>query len=68
VLLTINEVTHARGHDSTDLFVVDEIKFHADSDGTYTTEGGRERIWESWSPRDEHLTALQYQYELGETE
>ena len=68
VLLTINEVLHARAHEATDLFVVDEIAWQLQTDGTYTTSGGRERIWRSWSPQDEQLSALQYQYELGEVE
>jgi hypothetical protein len=68
VLLTVNEVLHARAYESTDLFVVDEIEWLIKANGTYTTSGGRERIWRSWSPKDEQLSALQYQCELGEVE
>ncbi|WP_433781587.1 protein NO VEIN domain-containing protein [Actinomycetospora sp. CA-101289] len=66
VLLTINEVIHARGHEATDLVVVDEIEWRAEAEGTYTTAGGRWRIWRSWSPQDEQLSALQFLYDLGE--
>lgn len=66
VLLTINEVRHARAYEATDLFVVDEIEWQLKADGSYTTDGGRKRIWRSWSPEDEQLAPLQYQYDLGE--
>lgn len=68
ILLTINEVIHARTHAATDLFVVDEIEWQLEVDGAFKTAGGRKRIWRSWSPQDERLSAVQFQYELGESE
>ena len=45
-----------------------EIEWQLKADGAYATSGGRDRIWRSWSPQDERLSALHYQYELGEVE
>lgn len=64
VLLTRNEVHHARHHEATDLVVVDEIDVGASEDGTITTAGGRLRRWINWTPLDEHLSATAFECAL----
>ena len=63
VLLTRNEVTHARRYQATDLVVVDSIEFSRPAN-EYTFSGGRLRRWEDWAPNDSDLSGLQYQYSL----
>lgn len=63
VVLTANEVTHARAH-PTELFVLDGITYQANGDGTYTTNGGRARVWPEWQPDLNALTPTEYRYEL----
>ncbi|TFC81154.1 DUF3883 domain-containing protein [Cryobacterium cheniae] len=65
VLLTRNEVIHARGFESMDLVVVDEIEFERLSNGEYATKGGRIRVWNGWSPSEQSLTAMSYKHELS---
>lgn len=66
VLLTRNEVRHARHHSATDLVVVDEIEVGAAEDRTITTAGGRLRRWISWTPLDEHLSPTAFECLLPE--
>lgn len=63
VRLTSNEVRHA-GRAATHLFVVDQIRWTRDSDGTVHTSGGRARRWTAWLPAPENLTPTQYEYRL----
>lgn len=63
VILTANEVTRAREH-PTELFVLDGIAYKANGDGTYSTSGGRPRVWPSWQPDPDALTPTEYRYEL----
>jgi hypothetical protein len=63
VELTINEVRHA--HDiRTDLYVVDQIQWEVQADGTISTAGGRERRWPDWRPAEVDLTPTRYRYQL----
>lgn len=64
VELTINEVTHAEGHDATDLVVVDDIDWWREDDGTVECEGGRLRIWSEWVPAAEDLAPRKFAYTL----
>lgn len=65
VTLTRNEVAHASETQGTELFVVDEIFLTTDEDGTVQTLGGRRRLWRSWAPSPESLTAMVFAHSLG---
>ncbi|WP_181062652.1 protein NO VEIN domain-containing protein [Pseudoclavibacter sp. RFBG4] len=64
VQLTQGEVEHARRHQPTDLFVVDEIVAEVTAGGEIRTSGGRERLWASWSPDDRSLRPTHLHYTL----
>lgn len=64
VLVTKNEVEHARSFERTELIVVDAIEWQRNEDGEITTTGGRLRRWESWSPTEESLIPLSYSRSL----
>lgn len=66
VLVTRNEVSHARDFARTELVVVDSIEWTTNDAGVIVTGGGRLRRWLSWSPSDESLSAMTYSHELGE--
>lgn len=68
VLLTRNEVIHAREFEHMDLVVVDQIRFASHGDGEYTTTGGRVRVWAGWNPLESSLTAMAFKHQLGPTE
>lgn len=63
VELTINEIRHAHAI-RTDLYVVDQIRWAAQADGTIKTDGGRERHWPGWQPAEADLTATRFRYQL----
>lgn len=63
VLLTKNEVAHARSYAATDLVVVDSIEFERRGE-EFIFGGGELRRWENWAPDDADITGLQYQYQL----
>jgi Domain of unknown function (DUF3883) len=63
VELTINEVTHARAYQPTDLVVIDGIEWsRVDSD--IITVGGRLRVWGDWTPAGDDLSARRFAYSL----
>lgn len=62
--LTVNEVAHASNHQPTDLFVVDQIHAERLTDGSFTTTGGRKRVWTGWAPAQANLSATRYTYRL----
>lgn len=64
VLVTINEVTHARTYSRVELVVVDCIEWAADADGTVHASGGRLRHWPKWEVSDESLAAKAFRHEL----
>lgn len=64
VILTRNEVDHARGTTQTDLFVVDEISLQTSSTGEPRLAGGRKRHWSAWSPSPDDLSPTVYSYTL----
>lgn len=64
VLLTRNEVAHARAFARADLVVVDGIRFETDDAGEYRLSGGELRRWADWVPSEHHLSGLQYEYSL----
>jgi hypothetical protein len=65
VLLTPNEVTHARtNHPGTALFILADVTVTKEAEGTPSTHGGRAVILEPWLPRDEHLQPVAYEYSV----
>ncbi|TDL45116.1 protein NO VEIN domain-containing protein [Microbacterium oleivorans] len=66
VLVTRNEVHHARTFARTELVVVDGIDWQREEAGEITTVGGRLRRWPSWSPSDASLTPMTYVHALLE--
>ena len=65
VLVTVNEVTHARTYPRVELVVVDSIAWEADEDGTIHASGGRLRHWGEWQVPDESLAAKAFRHDLG---
>lgn len=62
VILTRNEVAHARRHhDRMVLFVVHGIKVHT-TDGVVAASGGTVRIFLAWSPDEDALDPKDYYY------
>jgi len=64
VELTVNEVSHARDFQPTDLIVVESIEWSKNADGTVVTAGGQLRIWRDWSPEEAALSAQKFVYSL----
>jgi hypothetical protein len=64
VLVTSGEVDHAATFGAVELFVVDEIKWLRQEDGTIATSGGRMRRWPLWSPNQSNLIAKSYKHNL----
>lgn len=63
VLLTVNEVEHARAHPGVSaLFVVHGIKVESAPDGTIIASGGTTRVISPWSPDDGLLRPLTFRY------
>ena len=65
VFLTKNEVAHAKEHPGECvLFVVHDITVRGDTAEDLVASGGEMRVMWPWSPDDEDLVALVYQYTL----
>jgi hypothetical protein len=64
VLVTRNEVEHARAFPRTELVVVDVVEWHRKENGEIGTAGGRLRRWPVWSPTDASLRAMTYSHSL----
>lgn len=65
VILTRNEVLHARSWPDVDLFVVTEIAV-ADRDTDHPrASGGAAHLCCNWKPAEENLTPLGYDYVTG---
>ncbi len=62
VELTHGEVDNARNNAQTDLFIVDQIEWQRERDGSVTTSGGRERVYPGWTPADADLKAIRFRY------
>lgn len=65
VILTRNEVQHARDTPGAALIVVDQIRMTITSGGDINTAGGRLRSWSNWVPSDESLVAKTYDHILS---
>jgi hypothetical protein len=67
VLLTPNEVRHAREHASQmALFVQSGIVIEQPAEGPVIASGGTMRIWQPWDVDAGVLTAVSYVYTLPE--
>jgi hypothetical protein len=64
VMLTRNEVTHAREFPRVALFVLSGIRLSRDAAGGVTAAGGQARVVDPWRPSPERLRALAYRYEV----
>ena len=64
VILTPNEVTHAREHSYTALFVLSGITVERAEDGTVTATGGQHRCHDPWRLDDGTLTPLGFRYQV----
>lgn len=65
VILTRNEVRHARETPRTELVVVDRIRMTTDTSGDPSMSGGKLRIWKDWAPADESLVVKAFDHALG---
>jgi Domain of unknown function (DUF3883) len=64
VILTPNEVTHARGNPCTALFVLSGITIERAEDGTVTATGGKHRCYDPWRLDDGMLTPVGFRYQV----
>jgi len=64
ILVTRNEVAHARSYARVELVVVDAIEWRRDASEQIVTSGGRLRHWASWRPTDASLTPVAFSHEL----
>jgi hypothetical protein len=59
---TADEVRNGQTYEPTDLYIVCEIDWWREPDGSVATEGGRARLLRDWTPRDEDLAATAFRY------
>ena len=64
VILTPNEVRHARENPCTALFVVSNITVERAEDGTVTATGGKHHCYDPWRLDDGTLTPLGFRYQV----
>jgi hypothetical protein len=64
VILTPNEVRHAREYSHTALFVVSHITVGRAEDGTVTATGGNHHCYDPWRVGDGTLTPLGFRYQV----
>jgi hypothetical protein len=64
VLLTPNEVRHARENPSTALFVLSNVKVEPAEDGTINATGGMRHLNDPWHIDDGTLTPLGFKYQV----
>jgi uncharacterized protein DUF3883 len=65
VIVTAGEVKSARDANiQTDLVIIHNIVLLETEQGVFQGEGGTVHLIRNWSPEEERLTALQYQYSL----
>ena len=65
VILTPNEVKHAREYPSTALFVLSNITVERAQDGTVTATGGARHFYDPWRLDDGTLTPLGFRYQVS---
>ena len=64
VILTPNEVTHARENPCTALLVLSGITIERAEDGTVTATGGKHRCYDLWRLYDGTLTPVGFRYQV----
>ena len=64
VILTPNEVRHARENPCTALFVVSNIMVERAEDGTVTAAGGKHHCYDPWRLNEGTLTPLGFRYQV----
>jgi hypothetical protein len=64
VILTPNEVRHAREYSRTALFILSNITIERADDGTVTAAGGDRNIFDPWPIDDGTLTPLGFRYQV----
>ena len=64
VILTPNEVAHARTYPHICLFIVSDIEVTRHSDGQIETSGGSESVLNPWHIDEGLLTPLGFKYEV----
>ena len=64
VILTPNEVRHAREHPLTALFVLSNVSIERAEDGAVTATGGVRHLYDPWHLDDGTLTALGFRYQV----
>lgn len=62
VILTPNEVRHARAYPSTALFILSNIIIERSEDGTVTATGGDRHVYDPWLIEDGTLMPLGFRY------
>ena len=68
VILTPNEVTHARElYPAVELFIVSNIMVDDRNPDHPVASGGSARVLRNWQIREEHLTAIGYSYSVPST-
>jgi hypothetical protein len=63
IILTPNEVTHARTHADTALFVLSGIEIQRDEDGAITATGGTRHVYDPWQIDHGTLIPVGYRYQ-----
>lgn len=64
VILTPNEVRHARANPCTALFVLSNITVERAEDGTVTATGGKQHLFDPWHLDDGTLAPLGFRYQV----
>jgi Domain of unknown function (DUF3883) len=64
VILTPNEVRHARENPCTALFILSNITVERAEDGTVTATGGRRHLYDPWRLDDGTLKPLGFRYQV----
>jgi hypothetical protein len=64
VILTPNEVRHAREYPCTALFILSNITIERADDGTVTAAGGNRNLFDPWPIDDGTLTPLGFRYQV----
>jgi hypothetical protein len=64
VILTPNEVRHAREKKCTALFILSNVRVERAEDGTVTATGGVRHLYDPWYLDDSALTPLGFRYQV----
>lgn len=65
VILTPNEVTHAREYQHTALFILTNVRLDRSEDGTVVASGGMPCVFDPWTIDDGKLTPIGFRYQPG---